>query len=295
MKFKKIIFLVIIIIILLISFIFLKLNYISPITNIKVISNKPNEVTVSWEDGNPSLNNFENELNDIIYRIYWSNKRGINPKNPETYLGWTTESNDKYLQNDIIEINPTNSTNSTYDDKSDKSNKLLKKSLKNKLKAKLKKKFKKKVESRLANFNTSFNVIGNEWLYIIVSKNGFKSPEYEVQVMKDKTFKLENLDMRILTKSSEFSKLTIEVDVLEQAEIYRIYYILPNEEILTQDFAINGFSRITLKLNMYQDAMVYISFIKTNINDGINDTKVDLIESEKEFLMHMVDKLDNEV
>ena len=66
-----------IIVILIIAFLFIRLTYIPPITNVSAKSYEANKIHVTWKDVEE----------DQIYCIYWSNKPGININDPETYRG----------------------------------------------------------------------------------------------------------------------------------------------------------------------------------------------------------------
>lgn len=110
-----------------------------------------------------------------------------------------------------------------------------------------------------------------QYVYFRIVKQGFKSHEIEVEVMSDTTFNLENLGLKI---SKRGNPMTLTLNILQNADIYRIYHKLPSGDVFSQDFHVKGMSRSNIKIPRYEDAMVHMSYLR--------DEK----ESDLRFLMY---------
>jgi len=245
-----------VVVILIVAFIFLRLKYTPPITDVKLTSSNTNQIEVSWQD--------EDETPNITYTIFWSNKQGIKPHNFGTYIDSKSVVRFNTPKSRISKQKEKNPFDEAYGNKDmkDIDNENDKKTIP----------------------NTVIDVKNVDWLFVMITKDGFKTREYEIQVKKDQSFICNNLDARIFTRNNDYYNMTIEVDVLDDAEIYRIYTVLNDHEIegnetktLTQDFMVNGFRRIPLKIQIYDDMMVYISAIKS----GIETERIFLLYNEK--------------
>jgi len=114
-----------------------------------------------------------------------------------------------------------------------------------------------------------------EWIYVVITKEDYVSQEIEVNEIRDRTFVCKNFDIRLLNRANIHDYLTLELDVLEDAEIYRFYhYMLDNGDTTMEDFNVKGFNRIALKLHRYDNEMVYV----TKVVNGK--------EYDKEFIMY---------
>lgn len=256
MKFKRWILFITVVVILIVAFIFLRLKYTPPITDVKLTSSNTNQIEVSWQD--------EDETPNITYTIFWSNKQGIKPHNSGTYID----------SKSVVRFNTPKSRISKQKEKNPFDEAYGNKDMKD-----IDNENDKKIIP-----NTVLDVKNVDWLFVMITKDGFKTREYEIQVKKDQSFICNNLDARIFTRNNDYYYMTIEVDVLDDAEIYRIYTVLNENEIegnetktLTQDFMVNGFRRIPLKIQIYDDMMVYISAIKS----GIETERIFLLYNEK--------------
>jgi hypothetical protein len=98
-----------------------------------------------------------------------------------------------------------------------------------------------------------------QYVYFRIAKQGFKSQEIEVEVMSDTTFNLENLGLKILKRGDP---MTLTLNILQNADIYRIYHKLPNGDIFSQDFHVKGMSRFNIKIPRYDDAMIHMSYLR---------------------------------
>lgn len=127
-------------------------------------------------------------------------------------------------------------------------------------------------------FNTNYNVV-----YFRVTKSGFTSPEFETLVYKDQNFILNNLQPILFCDKND-GYIHINVRVLQNAELYHVYYMTENEEmkkIMVQDFDVYNQDRIDLKLNKTNnDTIYYISYEKNNIESE----PIFLLYNDKEVL-----------
>jgi hypothetical protein len=98
-----------------------------------------------------------------------------------------------------------------------------------------------------------------QYVYFRIVKQGFKSDEYEIEVMSDTSFNLTNLGVKVLKRGNP---MTLTLNVLQNADIYRIYHKLPTGETISQDFHVKGLSRTNVKIQRYDDAFVYVSYIR---------------------------------
>ena len=221
----------------------MRLRYRPPITCIEVKSHKPNDVEISWHD---------EDVEDVTYTIYWSNKPGIRIDNDKTYLGsevvkLTKEERDikrKKLKND----NPFEDAYGQF-------------------------------QQRENNMSVHLEIPAYEWIYVVITKEDYRSKEIEVNVIRDRTFTCKNFDVRLLNRGNAYDYITIELDVLEDADTYKIYHntsldITSPNDIISESFNVKGFNRVTVKIPRYDNAMVYIAKV------------VDGKEYDKEFLLY---------
>lgn len=113
-----------------------------------------------------------------------------------------------------------------------------------------------------------------EFVYFRISKKNFVSREFMNTVIMDDSFCKKNLKIRVL-RGNQKDFNSIEVKVLENAEIYRVYhYINSKDENTTfqQDYLVKNLTNAILKIPVIKNAMVFVSFLRNGY------------ESELEFL-----------
>ena len=109
------------------------------------------------------------------------------------------------------------------------------------------------------------------YVYFRITKEGFVSKEYIAPVKTDKSFCSKNLETQTIKVGNP---IVINVNVLENAEVYRVYSNVNDGEIYYEDFNVLGLDRTNLKITTYPDAIMQISYIKRGE------------ESDTEFLMY---------
>src|SRR5690606_26848279 len=137
-----------------------------PITGVTWASKRKGTLDIAWYD----------EEANKLYRIFWSNRKGINIHDPKTYLN-------------NIQVMTVSHLAAT--------------------------------KHHLARIN-----VHEEWIYFVVSKEGYFTKEYEAHVNQTKDFKVENLGWEVLSSGSPERDMTISIKVLEGVESYRILQFL---------------------------------------------------------------------
>lgn len=115
-------------------------------------------------------------------------------------------------------------------------------------------------------------VIGNKtsikvpykFVYFRISKKKFVSKEFMNIVMTDESFCKNNLKIRFL-RGNQKDFNSIEVKVLENAEVYRVYHYIGSFEddaAFQQDYLVKDLVNAVLKIPVIKNAMVFISFLR---------------------------------
>jgi hypothetical protein len=112
----------------------------SPITSITWSSTQVGKLDIAWYD----------DEEGAMYKIYWSNRKGIRIKDPNTYS--------HYVQVTTLG----------------------------------------KIGSEMHHKATI--AMQEEWVYVVITKKGYISSEFEAQILQSKVFNVPNLEMEILKK-----------------------------------------------------------------------------------------------
>lgn len=171
----------------------------SPITSVTWSSKESGKLDIAW---------YDDEIG-AMYKVYWSNRKGIRIKDPSTYL--------KCIQVTTLT---------------------------------------QKGESMHHKATIS---LPEEWAYIVISKKGYISSEFEARIEQRKKFSVANLDVTLMTKLHSDQDVTIKVTVLDRVEAYKISLYLPDGKCLDYEFDVKSFKVATLRFPSEEDALVYIS------------------------------------
>ena len=99
-----------------------------------------------------------------------------------------------------------------------------------------------------------------EWCYFVIAKESSNTSEYEASVMQDTSFTCSNLEPEIIGRKD--GTLTLNVNVLEHAETYRVYQYLPSGDAHFDDFHVEGMKTVNLKIPLLEDAMIFIASLR---------------------------------
>jgi hypothetical protein len=177
----------------------------SPITSITWSSTQPGKLDIAWYD----------DEKNVIYKIYWSNRKGIRVKDPTTYLHY-------------VQVTTLSQMGESMHHKATIS-------------------------------------LKEEWVYIVITKKGYISSEFEAKIEQYKGFSIANLNVEILKKLDEKEDVNILLTVLDRAETYRISLYLPDGKCIKYDFDVKNMKTVNLKFPSASDALVYIEAKISNI------------------------------
>lgn len=170
-----------------------------PITGVTWASKRRGTLDIAWYD----------EEENKLYRIFWSNRKGINVNDPKTYLG--------SIQ--VMTVSHMTDTN-----------------------------------HHLASIN-----VHEEWVYFVVSKEGYFTKEYEAHVDQTKDFKVENLGWEVLASGSGERDMTISARVLAGVETYRISQFLQDGSCESYDFETEGLGMVDMKFPLRPESLIFVS------------------------------------
>lgn len=171
----------------------------SPITSITWNSKEVGKLDIAWYD----------EEKGAVYKIYWSNRKGIRVKDSSTYL--------KCIQvATLTQIGESMHHKATIS-------------------------------------------LPEEWVYIVISKKGYISSEFEARIEQRKSFSVGNLNVTLLSNIHTDQDVTIKVVVLDRVEAYKISLYLPDGKCFDYEFNVTNLKVATLRFPSESDSFVHIS------------------------------------
>jgi hypothetical protein len=103
-----------------------------------------------------------------------------------------------------------------------------------------------------------------EWVYFIVTKEGYKSKEYEASILPKSNFTCRNLDPQIIKRSRNGTHMVVNVTVLGDADSYILTQYLPDGTSVSKEFDVKGMKTVDLRIPFFSEAMGYLSFRKSD-------------------------------
>uniref|UniRef100_A0A6C0CFR1 Uncharacterized protein n=1 Tax=viral metagenome TaxID=1070528 RepID=A0A6C0CFR1_9ZZZZ len=100
-----------------------------------------------------------------------------------------------------------------------------------------------------------------EWVYFVITKDNFKSKEYEAQLLADSSFTCRNLNPIIVTKKDD--QIMIKVAVLEGADSYILRQYLLDGTLREEEFDVKGLQNIVLKVPILPESLGYLAMKKS--------------------------------
>jgi hypothetical protein len=171
----------------------------SPITSITWNSTEVGKLDIAWYD----------DERGAVYKIYWSNRKGIRVKDPNTYLH-------------SIQVTTLTHVGESLHHK-------------------------------------ATIAMHEEWVYIIITKKGYISSEFEARIEQRKNFNVKNLNVEVLKKPEGEGDVSILVTVLDQIEAYRILLYLPDGTCFEYDFNVENTKTANLKFPNMFDSLVHVA------------------------------------
>ena len=171
----------------------------SPITSITWSSKEAGKLDLAWYD----------DEKGAVYKIYWSNRKGIKIDNPDTYLN-------------SIQVTTLSQIGDSMHHK-------------------------------------ATIAMKEEWVYIVITKKGYSSSEFEARIEQVKSFSVKNLNLEVVRNGEEKEDVHLRVSVLDKVEVYRISVYLSDGNCLDYDFNVKNSSVANLKFPSQSDAFVHIS------------------------------------
>jgi hypothetical protein len=171
----------------------------SPITSITWSSTQVGKLDIAWYD----------DENGAMYKVYWSNRRGIRVKDPSTY-------------SHCAQVTTLSHIGDTMHHKATIS-------------------------------------MQEEWVYVVITKKGYISSEFEARIEQHRGFNVANLNVELLKKSTGDEDVSLSITVLDRVEVYRILVYLSNGNCIEYDFNVTNIQTASLKFPTKSDSLVYIA------------------------------------
>lgn len=138
-----------------------------------------------------------------------------------------------------------------------------------------------RVSSLLRNKHFTAKIpVSYEWVYFVISKNGYTSNEYEAHVRPFIKFNIENLEPKIMSFNKDSKTKTVKLNVLPNAEIYRIYLYKNDDEVEQIDYNVKDEKTVMIKIDSTEESVGYIS----GIFFGVEEKSIFFFLNEKVFL-----------
>lgn len=171
----------------------------SPITSISWSSTEVGKLDIAWYDDEPN----------VMYKIYWSNRKGVRVKDPNTYINYVQVTTLSQLGDSM-------------------------------------------------HHKATISMV-EEWVYVVITKKGYISSEFEAKIKQHKEFNISNLNVEVLKKAMNVNdEMSIAVSVLEQVSHYKILLYAPNGKCDEYEYYVQGTKTVIMKFPKLFDSIVYI-------------------------------------
>lgn len=109
-------------------------------------------------------------------------------------------------------------------------------------------------EHRLARIKAPY-----EWVYFVLAKDGYKSKEFEAQVLPKSDFTCHNLNPQIVKRPKDGSPMVVNVTVLGDPDSYILTLYHPDGTSRSAEFDVKGMKSIDLRIPLEPETIGFLA------------------------------------